>query len=93
MLVSSIVRFNAARSANNAAFGMMQANSQMNNNMTNNTFGGEHDLSMLNNLDKKLSLDLSSNSLLYKIATLQEKMAKKHQEQNSDTKSSFSIFA
>lgn len=91
MLVSSIVRFNAAQAMNNAAFGMMQTSSKLNNAMTNNTFGGEHDLSMLNKLDKKLSLDLASNSLLYKINDLQEKMAKKRQEH--DIKRSFSTFA
>ncbi len=79
MLVSSIVRFNAAQSMNNAAFGIMQTYNQMNNILSNHTFGGENDLTMLHEMDKKLSLDLASNSMLYKIASLQEKMAAKQQ--------------
>ncbi len=91
MLVSSIARFNAAQSMNNAAFGIMQTYTQMNNAMSNSTFGGENSLTMLHEMDKKLSLDLTSNRLLYKIASLQEKLARKHQEQN--IKKTFSILA
>ncbi len=91
MLVSSIARFNATRSMNNAAFGIMQSYAQMNNSLSNNTFGGENNLTMLHEMDKKLSLDLASNSLLYKLASLQEKLAKKHQNEN--VKSNFSVLA
>lgn len=91
MLVSSIARFNAANTMNNAAFGIMQNYTQMSNAVSNNTFGGEHNLTMLHEMDKKLSLDLASNRLLYKIASLQEKLAKKHQEQN--IKNTFSVLA
>ncbi len=91
MLVSSIARFNAARNMNNAAFGIMQSYNQMNNALSNNTFGGENNLTMLHEMDKKLSLDLASNSLLYKISSLQEKLAKKHQNEN--IKHSFSVMA
>lgn len=81
MLVSSIARFNAINTMNNAAMNMMNASSAFTNTMANmHTFGGEHDLNMLHNMDKKLSLDLASNSLLYKISYLQEKEAKKRQE-------------
>ena len=81
MLVSSIARFNAINTMNNAAMNMMNASSPFTNTMANmHTFGGEHDLNMLHNMDKKLSLDLASNSLLYKISYLQEKAARKRQE-------------
>ena len=82
MLVSSIARFNAAQSMNNAAFGIMQTYNQMNNALSHHPFGGENNLTMLHEMDKKLSLDLASNSLLYKLASLQEKMAKKHQAED-----------
>lgn len=92
MLVSSIVRFNAVQSMNNAAFGVMQTYNQMNNALSHHTFGGENNLTMLHEMDKKLSLDLVSNSLLYKIASLQEKMAQKHQTQDIE-KGRLSILA
>lgn len=78
MLVSSIARFNAINNMNNAAMNMMNAASSFTNM---SAFGGEHDLAMLHEQDKRLSLDLVSNSLLYKISYLQEKAAKKRQEQ------------
>lgn len=78
MLVSSIARFNALHSMNNAAMNMMNASNSLMNNTR--TFGGEHSLSMLHEMDKKNSLDLASNSLLYKISYLQEKAAKKHKD-------------
>ena len=79
MLVSSIAKFNAMNQMNNAAFAMMQSSNAMMNNANGHTFGGEHDLSMLNKMDKKLSLDLVTNKLLYQLSYLQEKMADKHQ--------------
>lgn len=80
MLVSSIARFNALNTMNNASFASMQAVNSMLNGVNNaHTFGGEHDLSMLNKMDKKLSLDLLTNKLLYNVAYLQEKMASKNQ--------------
>lgn len=81
MLVSTIARFNATKAMNNASYGLMQNYTQMSNAVSNNTFGGENSLTMLHEMDKKLSLDLASNSFLYKLASLQEKWAKKHQEQ------------
>lgn len=78
MLVSSIARFNAINNMNNAAMNMMNTA----NSFTNlSSFGGEHDLTMLHEKDKRLSLDLASNSLLYKISYLQEKAAQKRQQQ------------
>ena len=74
MLVSSIARLNVNNTLNISA-------SKQNNSASNSahTFGGEHELGMLNNIDKKLSLDLLTNKLLYKINYLQEKFtAKKH---------------
>lgn len=79
MLVSSIAKFNAMNQMNNAAFAMMQNSNAMLNNANGHTFGGEHDLNMLNKMDKKLSLDLVTNKLLYQLSYLQEKMADKHQ--------------
>ena len=83
MLFSTSARFNAARAMNNASYGVMQNYTQMSNAVSNNTFGGENSLTMLHEMDKKLSLDLASNSFLYKLASLQEKWAKKHQEHNN----------
>ena len=80
MLVSSIAKFNAINQMSNSAFAMMQNSNAMMNNANGHTFGGEHDLSMLNKMDKKLSLDLVTNKLLYKISYLQEKMAEKRLE-------------
>lgn len=80
MLVSSIARFDAITTMNSASFAAANASSNMISGINNkHAFGGEHDLSMLNKLDKKLSLDLLTNKLLYKVAYLQEKMASKHQ--------------
>jgi len=91
MLVSSIARFNAARSMNNAAFGVMQSQAQVSNAVSNNTFGGENNLAILKEMDKKLSLDIASKKFLYKLANQHQILAKKHQEQN--IKNSFSTFA
>lgn len=83
MLVSSIARFNAINTMNNAAFQSMQTSNNMMSLISNsNTFGGEHDLNMLHELDNRFSLDLASNSLLYKIAYLQEKLFRKMQSQD-----------
>lgn len=89
MLVSSIARFSAISQMNNAALGQMQASNNMMN-AAKNSFGGEHDLAMLNKMDKRLSMDLLTNKLTYKLAYLQEKMAKKHQD---NEKHSFSALA
>ena len=76
---------------NNSAFGMMQAANGMTNVASSKSaFGGEHDLAMLNKMDNKLSLDLVANKLTHKLAYLQEKFAKKHQDNN---KTSFSALA
>jgi len=90
MLVSSIARFNAVNTMNNAAMGAMTASSSVINTVSHaKSFGGEHDLAMLNKMDKKYSLDLASNSLLYKIAYLQEKRVAKQQDSNIKTFSAF----
>ena len=47
---------------------------------------------MLNKMDKKLSMDLLTNKLTYKIAYLQEKMLNKHKCNNPE-KSTFSALA
>lgn len=92
MLVSSIARFKAAESMNNAAYSMINTTNTMNNAVSNlNTFGGEQDLNLLHQMDKKLSLDLASNSLLYKLSCLQQKAAQKRQEQ--EIKQFFDILA
>lgn len=92
MLVSSIARFNAINTMNNASFASMQASNSMINGLNNtHAFGGEHDLSMLNKMDKKNSLDLLTNKLLYNVAYLQEKMAAKHQ--NNQIKKSLNVLA
>ena len=78
MLVPTIARYNAINTMHNSAFTMMQTSSAMIGNINRmNTFGGEHDLKMLNEIDKKYSLDLLTNSLLYKIAYLQDKQVQK----------------
>ncbi len=83
MLVSSIARLNAIDTMNSASFSSMQVMNSTASAMRNlNISGGEHDLAMLNNLDKKNSLDLSANNLLYKISYLQEKQAAKHNKLN-----------
>ena len=92
MLVSSIARFNAINTMKSASFASMQTSNSMINGLNNtHTFGGEHDLSMLNKMDKKNSLDLLTNKLLYNIAYLQEKMAAKHQ--NNQVKKSLNVLA
>lgn len=90
MLVSSIASFNANNTMNKAVFMSLNASNSMINGINNtHAFGGEHDLAMLNKMDKKLNLDLSTNNLLYKVAYLQEKMASKHQ--NNEIKKSLNI--
>lgn len=81
MLVSAIARFNAINTMNNAAYNMMNASNSMMGMMSSHTFGGEHNLSMLHEMDKQISLDLVSNSLLYKLAYLQEKSLARRQAQ------------
>lgn len=84
MLVSSIARFNAINTMNNVAYNMMNASNSLMGamgGMNSRAFGGEHNLSMLHEMDKKISLDLASNSLLYKLAYLQEKSLAKRQAQ------------
>ena len=79
MLVSSIARLNAVNTMNNTVLSSMQMqNSMMNAANNKHTFGGEHDLSMLNKMDKQLSLDVLTNKLLYNVAYLHEKMTSKH---------------
>lgn len=81
MLVSSIARFNAINNMNNSSINMMNASASFTNlSAKSSAFGGEHDLTMLHEKDKKLSLDLASNSLLYKISYLQEKAAAKKEQ-------------
>lgn len=89
MLVSSIARFQAAAGASDASFAMMMgANSLMSLVRNSQAFG---DLSALQEADKRLTMDMQTNSLLYKLYTLQEKMWKK--QQDDDIKRSFSAFA
>ncbi len=83
MLVSSIARLNAVNTMNNAAYNMMNASNSLMSGMNSRTFGGEHNLSMLHEMDQKVSLDLASNSLLYKLAYLQEKSLAKRQAQEA----------
>ncbi len=86
MLVSSIARLNVHNTLNNSV-------SKQNNNASNSahTFGGEHELSMLNKIDNKLSLDLSTNKLLYNVNFLQEKFSAKHDQNN--VKKSLNVLA
>ena len=80
MLVSSITRFNALNTMNNASMATMQTTNSLINAVSKaGTFGGEHDLSLINEMDKKFSMDLLTNNLLYKLAYMQDKMALKHQ--------------
>ena len=73
MLVSSIARLNVHNTLNNSA------STQNNNGISAHTFGGEHDLGMLNKIDNKFGLDLITNNLLYRINFLQEKFHKNHE--------------
>jgi hypothetical protein len=75
----------------NAGFASMMAANSLIGLAGSAAFGGEHDLAMLHEADNRLSLDLLSNNLLYKIAYLQEKVAKKRQD--ADIKRGFSTFA
>lgn len=92
MLVSSIARFNAISTMNNAVFmSLNNANDMVNGINNTHAFGGEHDLSMLKQMDKKNSLNISTNSLIYKIACLQEKIATKYK--SNETKKSLNVLA
>lgn len=91
MLVSSIARFNALNTMSNAAMASMQTTNSMLAASNASAFGGEHDLALLNEMDKKLSIDLASNSLLNKLAYFQEKMLSKHK--NNEIKKSLDTFA
>lgn len=87
MLVSSIARLNVHNTLNNSA-------SRQNNNASNSlhTFGGEHDLSMLNKINNRLSLDLSANKMLYNVSYLQEKFAGSHNNK-ANAKKSLNVLA
>lgn len=79
MLVSSITRFNAINTMNNASMVSMQTtNSLINAVGKAGTFAGENDLSFANEMDKKFCMDLLTNNLLYKLAYMQEKMTHKN---------------
>ena len=78
MLVSTMVRFNAMNTANNANFASVQANNSMVSAVDNaHTFNGVRGLQTLNKMDKKFSLDILVNNLSAKLARLQEKSATK----------------
>lgn len=80
VLVSSIAQFDAVNRRNNAAFAAMQTMNTMSSTLKHgHAFSGEHSLEMLHQMDNRLSLDLISNALLYKIACLEEKMLAKMQ--------------
>lgn len=80
MLVSSIARFDALNTMNNSMFASMKASNNLMRLVQNGaTFGGEHDLAMLHEMDKRMTLDLATNGLLYKLAYFQEKMLAKMQ--------------
>ena len=90
MLVSSIARFNAINTMNNATFMSLNASNSMVNGINNtHAFGGENELAMLNKMDKKFNLELLTNNLLYKVASLQEKLASIHQ--NNAVKKSLNV--
>ena len=79
MLVSSIARFQAVNTMNNAVFSSMQNSENMLSTVKNlHTFGGDYET--LNDMDNRFSLAMITNSLLYKIAFLQEKMLAKMQK-------------
>ena len=78
MLVSSIARFDALHTMNNAMFQSMQTSNNMMGLIRNaHTFSGDNDLGFLHELDKKFALDMATNELIYKLAYLQEKMLAK----------------
>ena len=79
MLVSAIARFEAVNAMNNASFAMMQNQNNMISAVRNlHTFGGDYE--SLNDLDNRFSMAMLTNSLMYKIASLQEKMFSKMQK-------------
>ena len=79
MLVSAIARFEAVNAMNNASFAMMQNQNNMMSAVHNlHTFGGDYE--SLNDLDNRFSMAMLTNSLMYKIAYLQEKMFSKMQK-------------
>ena len=85
MLVSSIARFEAVNTMNNAMFQSMQASNNMMNIIGNsNSFGSVQDLNMLHELDNQFSITMLTNNLMYKIAYLQEKMFAKMQKDETE---------
>lgn len=79
MLVSAIARFDAVNTMNNASFASMQNSNNMMSAVRNlHTFGGDYE--SLNDLDNRFSIAMLTNSLMYKIASLQEKMFSKMQK-------------
>ncbi len=77
MLVSSIARFNANSAVNNAVF--QSANNQ--NNMQ-HAFGGERELSLLNEMNIRLPFSTKANKLL---TSLQNKFSRHHNEEIKKT--------
>lgn len=79
MLVSAIARFEAVNTMNNASFASMQNSNSMMSAVRNlHTFGGDYE--SLNVMDNRFSMAMLTNSLMYKIACLQEKMFSKMQK-------------
>jgi len=75
MLVSMMARFNAINTMNNAQFASMQASNNMMRMVGNmHTFEGDNNLETLHEYDNKFSSDIATNSLLYRLAALQEKI-------------------
>lgn len=81
MLVSMMARFNAINTMNNAQFASMQTSNNMMRLIGNaHTFGGDN-LDMIHDYENRMSINMATNSLLYKLASLQEKMfAKMHND-------------
>ena len=79
MLVSAIARFEAVNTMNNASFASMQNSNSMMFSVRNlHTFGGDYE--SLNDMDNRFSIAMLTNSLMYKMAFLQEKMFSKMQK-------------
>lgn len=90
MIVSSIAQFNAINTTNNAAFGMMSnADAIMGLSRNSGMSFKNHDT--LHAIDKKLTLDMIKNKLLYMMGLAQEKTFDKIKKDN--IKRTFSTFA
>lgn len=90
MMIPSISRLTAINMRNNASFGMISASNSLMQFCSASGMQNQNPANLLAN-EQRLTQSMLNNSLLYKIASVQEESMKKLSDEN--IKRSFSTFA